>query len=190
MYGAGAYIRSAFPDLPHAGSQELLGEWMRTFLERHPSPETPTDKRTRYKALAQDSGDPDYPPGGVFNRGLPRKPIARRTPVKKRNPKRRASEFARSYHSKARVEFVKGLPCVTPDAFCWGGIENAHVGGKGAGTGRKADSDQTAPMCRYHHRDVFHRYGARFLEREFGINLEAAAAATETAWLRHTQGEE
>lgn len=36
----------------------------------------------------------------------------KRTPIKKRNAKRRASEFARCYHSRARVAFVKSMPCL------------------------------------------------------------------------------
>ena len=63
------------------------------------------------------------------------------------NPKRRQSEFARTYHSKARVAWVKAQPCVvcgnTPS-------ENAHVDNGGAG--RKAGYQHIVPLCATHHR--------------------------------------
>lgn len=68
-----------------------------------------------------------------------------RKPVKRVNRKRKASEFARTYHSKARVAFVRSLPC----AAC--GIEglsaNAHIGNEGSGAGMKANADQIGPLC-------------------------------------------
>jgi hypothetical protein len=104
----------------------------------------------------------------------------RRTSVRKVNPKRRKSEFARAYHSKARVEFVKSLPCVVPWPHF--GSENAHVGNKGKGTGRKADYDQIVPMCAFHHRDVLHRIGKEAFTRGYDVNLDQAAAETERLW--------
>ena len=35
MYGAGSYIRYAFPEIGAAESRTLLKEWMDTFSERH-----------------------------------------------------------------------------------------------------------------------------------------------------------
>lgn len=73
-----------------------------------------------------------------------RKPL-KRSAIPPRNPKRRRSEFARCYHSKERVEFVKRMPCIRCGLH--GYSDNAHVGRKGAGAGRKADYDQIAPLC-------------------------------------------
>lgn len=37
MFGAGPWLRRAFPSLTMQESQNILGEWMRTFGERHPT---------------------------------------------------------------------------------------------------------------------------------------------------------
>ena len=36
MFGAGPYIRSAYPVVTRAEARALLTEWMETFDERHP----------------------------------------------------------------------------------------------------------------------------------------------------------
>jgi hypothetical protein len=74
------------------------------------------------------------------------KPIARKARPRKRNPARKAREFARTYHSVERVEFVKGMPCAACGVV--GYSENAHLPPKGeAGAGYKADYRFIAPMC-------------------------------------------
>src|SRR5688500_2875319 len=73
--------------------------------------------------------------------------------VKPVNRKRRQAEFARCYHSKERVTWVKALPC----GWCrLRGLvrvsvpsDNAHV--VTDGMGRKANYDAIAPLCRRHH---------------------------------------
>ena len=83
----------------------------------------------------------------------PRKPLRRLSslrrgaPVKARNPKRRASEFARCYGSRARVNWIRSLPCVGCAGYP---SENAHTGKNHAGY--KADADTIAPLCRRCHR--------------------------------------
>lgn len=80
----------------------------------------------------------------AFNSTLPKasKPIARSGPPKKRNAKRRVTEFARCYHSRKRVLFVKGLPCI----ICGHGpCDNAHI--ENGGAGRKADYAKIVPLC-------------------------------------------
>jgi hypothetical protein len=90
-----------------------------------------------------------------------------------------ASDFARIYHSRARVRWVKSLPCVG----CTGRpSENAHT--ENGGMGRKADYPTIAPLCSSCHGYV-HRYGIREFERAFGINLKALARATQAAWERY-----
>lgn len=36
MFGAGMYLRDEFPELSRSKSHEVLGEWMKTFSDRHP----------------------------------------------------------------------------------------------------------------------------------------------------------
>lgn len=106
--------------------------------------------------------------------------------IRRRNPKRRASEFARCYHSKERVEFVKSLPCV---ACGRGGLsENAHI--ETGGMGRKSGFEKIVPLCGYRdrlahgcHRLLDERMGRARFEKTFKINLDDAAAETERLWL-------
>jgi hypothetical protein len=116
-----------------------------------------------------------------------RTPIARHTRVKRVNRKRKASEFARCYHSRARVRFVKALPCVVCAAISpfiarvmAGRSENAHTVIDGAG--RKAGYETIVPLCHSHHR----RYDEHRapLETETARDaVKACAPLIETAWL-------
>ena len=115
--------------------------------------------------------------------------IARKTRIKASNAKRRTSEFARCYHSRERVRFVKGLPCLVCNALSpfigettRGRSDNAHVETDGAG--RKADYDRIIPLCRSHH--------TRYDEHRHPFDDEAArdaakgmAAVVEAAWQSH-----
>lgn len=128
---------------------------------------------------------------------LPRatKPIARSKPVPKK--KRTPSEFARIYGSKARVAWVKALPCA---ACGYAGPvlrENAHT--KTGGVGRKADARWVAPLCvtRPSHlrpnrvegcHNLLHRVGRQTLELQTNVHLETAAGRTELAWQAHLNG--
>lgn len=77
---------------------------------------------------------------------MKRTAIKRKTKLKAGKPikakKRSASDFARVYGSKARVEFVKSLPCVACNATP---SDNAHI--KSGGMGRKADYTDIVPLC-------------------------------------------
>ena len=77
-----------------------------------------------------------------------RTPIRRSGPPKQRNAKRKASEFARCYGSKARVAFVASLYCAcgcgrTP-------CENAHT--ITGGIGRKGPYQSIIPLTANCHR--------------------------------------
>lgn len=118
--------------------------------------------------------------------------IKRRTRPKAVNRKRKASNFARAYGGEARVAFVKSLPCIAHhhdmarQLQCTGPIDCAHI--KGGGTGRKSDARFVVPLCRIAHR-VLHQLGrTAFEDTYFDVNLDKAAAATESAW-RAFQGE-
>jgi hypothetical protein len=112
--------------------------------------------------------------------------------MKKVNRKRKLSEFARCYHSRARVLFVKNLPCVVCGLMR---CDNAHI--EGGGAGRKADYDKIIPLCcvpsdhpcspgyaRGHH-GLFHQIGVEsFVAAYPGLRLDlpALAAETEARW--------
>lgn len=128
-------------------------------------------------------------------------PIKRSGRPRKSNPKRRRSEFARCYHSKERVEFVKSLPC----AACGvqGYSENAHVLGNG-GMSRKADYTTIAPLCGVHTmwaasgegspqpitligcHAQFDQMGSSFYSSFPSFEPENAAEETEKLWLSRT----
>ena len=103
----------------------------------------------------------------------------KRKPIK---PKKRSkSEFARIYGSKARVAFVKSLPCVVNNlGLCsvWE-RENAHI--EGEGIGRKAGFDRIVPLCFGHHREL-HLMGLAPFEIWYSVDLQQAAAETEKLW--------
>ena len=69
--------------------------------------------------------------------------IKTRKPIKKVNTVRKAREFARAYHSRARVLFVQNIGC----AVCGQGpCHNAHTKSK-SGMGRKGDYNTIAALC-------------------------------------------
>jgi hypothetical protein len=105
-------------------------------------------------------------------------------PVKKRNAKRRKSEFARCYHSAERVEFVKSLPCAVSGLAFNGELrENAHI--EGGGAGRKADYTKIIPLCRRCHQQL-HSFGRKDFEQYHGCpDLDQLAAETESRWLSY-----
>lgn len=74
--------------------------------------------------------------------------LARGARIKAVNRKRRQTEFARCYGSRARVAFVKGLPCIV----CFmSPSDNAHT--VTDGMGRKAAYTAIVPLCRRCHQD-------------------------------------
>ncbi len=114
-----------------------------------------------------------------------RSPLPPRTkPVRKTNPKRRQSEFARCYGSKARVLFVKSLPCFASSTFCEGPIENAHT--EGGGCGRKADANTVIPLCRFHHQQL-HWCGVDTFAASHGTRLFKIADETERLWQEYSE---
>lgn len=108
------------------------------------------------------------------------KPRKARKPVKKRNAKRRASEFARCYHSAERVAFVKSLPCAAcRHQGAYNPIVNAHAHGDGAG--RKASYQTIVPLCWTCH-SIQHSSGNEALERLRGFSFDESAKYTEAKW--------
>lgn len=108
--------------------------------------------------------------------------------LKRSNPVRKAKEFARTYHSSERVEFVKSLPCLVAD--CRSRLsstserDNAHL--VPDGLSRKGHYTKIVPLCRAHHRILDeHPEGRAGFEGEFYVELEAMAADTERLWCEY-----
>lgn len=76
------------------------------------------------------------------------KPIARKTAMKKRNPQKAPGRFARQFGSKARVLFVKSLPCAACGVV--GYSENAHLLGND-GMSRRGPYTSIGPLCGPHY---------------------------------------
>lgn len=119
----------------------------------------------------------------AWKHGKNRKPMKRSAPMKragKIKPKARtAGEFARVYGSRARVAWVKALPCV---ACGRGPCDNAHT--ETGGMGRKADAHTIVPLCAGPngcHANL-HRFGIQAFERKWDLFLSIAADVTEQAW--------
>lgn len=116
-------------------------------------------------------------------RGEAIRPRKRPKPV---NAKRKAKEFKRTYCSVERVEFVKEQPCAACHRLF--ASENAHVVGNG-GAGRKAGYETIAPLCGPNTHacvgchQLFDEYRSEFEKAYPDFNPEAAAAATQRAWL-------
>lgn len=115
-----------------------------------------------------------------------RKPVKRSTRVRVRNVGRHKTEWARAYHSAARVAFVKSLPCSACGFDGFPLRENAHT--FSGGTGRKADYETIIPLCKPCHTRQ-HNVGWLALLAMVGSGvtdlrrwLIATAADTETKW--------
>ncbi len=104
------------------------------------------------------------------------KPVARKTPVKKRNPERRSADFIRTYGSELRCRWMQAQPSIVSGR---GPCVNAHIRGDGAG--RKADAEWIVPITADEH-DELHHIGAAAFEKQYGISLYLAAKHTERQW--------
>ena len=119
--------------------------------------------------------------------------LKRRTPMRRkkaqtapwvlaRRKERKASEFARKYHSEEYVEFVHRQRCCVAlySQTCSGTIEFSHNDSH-AGTGRKGGYVHGVPMCRGHH--VEYDSVKQFALDYPGLDLTAVAASTLAAFL-------
>jgi hypothetical protein len=113
----------------------------------------------------------------------------RKSRIPRVNRQRRKSEFARCYHSKERVLFVKGLGCLVCTAIApifgivsAGESHNAHTSNEGKG--RKGHYTTIIPLCASHHR----RYDEHLPpcnSREIREVLKICAAGIEEDWRSH-----
>lgn len=111
-----------------------------------------------------------------------------RKPIKKRNAKRQASEFQRTYFSLARKRFINRLPC----AWCRiiGYSENAHVTDDGTkGGSRKSGYECIAPLCGPLGNNCHRKFDTReapFDREDDRAFIEAQAPVTHAAWLAYS----
>lgn len=118
---------------------------------------------------------------------LNRKPLRsksaprQRKPMKRANPANKAREFARCFHSEARVLFVQSLNCAACGRLP---SQNAHV--KSGGMGRREGFAWIVPLCEKCHTAQEGRTSAFERERRLPDGfLYATAAATERLWQAH-----
>ncbi len=112
-------------------------------------------------------------------------PIARSRPLPKVNRQRKASAFARCYHSQARVRFVKRLPCVA--CGYEGPVPRANAHTINDGAGRKGHYTTIIPLCEVPAPMACHtrQHGINGGWLAIGMTAESCrrfAAATEAAW--------
>lgn len=114
----------------------------------------------------------------------PRKPLARKSPMRKRP--RPMSATLRIYGPVERRAWMRRRVCVVDDGWCDEPVQGHHI--ETDGTGRKADAHLIVPLCGLHHRSL-HRHGRATFCTLNNIDLAACAASTEAAWLAYSQQE-
>lgn len=111
--------------------------------------------------------------------------------IKKVNRKRKDREFARAYHSKERVLFVKSLGCLycrmTFGCSAYPDVHNAHT--ENGGSGRKAGYETIIPLCATHHR-AYDEHLPPLASDFIRALLRADAAEVERAWHSHISEKE
>jgi len=122
-------------------------------------------------------------------------PIARKTPLRKRNNARR-SRLHREQYGEDYGEWIREQECAAAGevnlfdwpgktdrgSCCYGPIEAHHVRTRGAGG--KAERN-LVPLCLLHHADL-HRHGRATFEKLTGTHLKALAARL---WSEYHGGE-
>ena len=109
----------------------------------------------------------------------------RRVPLRARNPKRRAREWARAYDSPEFVEWGKMGQCCVCGAIGtpYKPNHNHHTKPEGelpVGTGRKADAKWVVVLCSLHHSEAHE--GEESFGEKYGINLADEARKHWAKW--------
>ena len=103
----------------------------------------------------------------------------KRTPLRKRNPERKARLTEEQFGPLARRKWIKMQPCVIPGCGAWP-CENVHVTSRGAG----GTPEDIVPMCAEHHRKLHGlNSGIETFQAEHGVDLRALAEWTQTRWI-------
>lgn len=123
---------------------------------------------------------------------LRKTPLARQTPMRTANRKRKAANSARAYGPKARREWLLARPCLVCGIV--GYTQQAHT--QNGGKGRKADAKHTIPLCGPHPdangtlvagcHAKYEGRRARF-DLDMGFTMDHGAAAINAAWQRHQE---
>ena len=121
---------------------------------------------------------------------MKRTPLARKSSLKRGgrvkpiNAKRRTSEFARAYHSKAYVRHVKAMPCYA----CGQAGETDAAHGETGGMGYKAGWETLLPLCRRCHTKQ-HQSGWLAIGMTEESRQRAARLTQDTFEERYAEGE-
>lgn len=111
------------------------------------------------------------------------KPLRPAPPLGRKGRKKRTpDEFARIYHSKERVAYVKSWPCCVCGSVP---SDNAHT--TGFGMGIKAGYETIIPLCRTHHR-AYDEHRFPFATEEAREAAKAHAAIVESCWQARSGG--
>lgn len=113
------------------------------------------------------------------------KPIKRGGRPKAKNAKRRKAEFARCYHSRERVRWVKALPCcycmALSPLFVLSGRESHNAHTVTGGMGFKAGYETIVPLCPEHHRR-YDQHVAPLDDEKVRESVQRFAATVEAKW--------
>ena len=105
-----------------------------------------------------------------------RRPLRANGLVKPINRERRSRMDMKLWGPDGFVEFVHRCDCAVPGCRSWY-VEAAHARSRAAG----GDWTDILPLCRDHHREQ-HQAGILTFERTHGLDMLAAAAATQRRW--------
>jgi hypothetical protein len=107
-----------------------------------------------------------------------------RTPMKRVNKERKASNFVRAYHSVAFVKFVERLHCLvdgceSTESECAHLVKDDQSGGS-----RKSGYQCCGPLCTGHHDELDNQLGREKFEEKYGVCLQDEADKVQILFAR------
>ena len=156
-------------------------------IARDPEKFRAWQQRSRANAIAKANAKPNAKPRAKPKprSELQAKPIARSTPVRKRNPKRLTKRRLAQFGTAEQTAMINAMPCVCHEAprrhpECNGGPSDpSHVTTRGAG-GKACDQ---VPQSRGCH-DAFHRQGRDSYAAAIGWSFDDLLDAAARTWAR------
>lgn len=81
------------------------------------------------------------------------------------------------YRNQEYLDFVRSLPCCTPDGWCTpqDTVVYHH-------TTKKGPDNETIPLCYYHHILGVHWYGVKTFEVRHGVKIKDLIKQTQGKW--------